>query len=42
MDKRFPLYKKVLKNKANGQLYIVIDKKSNIKENEYVKIEVQE
>jgi len=42
MDKRFPFYKKVLKNKANGQLYVIIDKKQNVVENEYVKIEVQE
>jgi len=41
MDNRFPFYKKVLENKANGQLYVVIDKKQNISAGEYVKIEVQ-
>jgi len=35
------LFKKVLKNKANGQLYIIIDKKSGIQQDEYVKVEVQ-
>ena len=35
------IFKKVLENKANGQLYVVIDKKSGINKDEYVKIEVQ-
>jgi hypothetical protein len=42
MDKRFPIYKKVLENTSNNQLYIIIDKKSRINVGEYVKVEVQE
>lgn len=42
MEQRFPLYKKVLLNKSNEQLYIIIDRKSNIRAGEYVKVEVQE
>ena len=33
------IVKRVLKNKSNGQLYVIIDKISNIKENSYVKVE---
>ena len=32
------IIKKILKNKANGQLYVIIDKKSNFKEGDYVEI----
>lgn len=42
MVNRFPFYKRVLENKSNGQLYVIIDKKQNIKVDEYVKVEVQE
>lgn len=36
------IFKRILKNKANGQLYIIIDKHLNWKEGEYIKLEVQE
>lgn len=40
MEDKKKIVKRVLKNISNGQLYIVIDKKSNIKKDDYVKIEV--
>ena len=36
------MFKRILKNKANGQLYVIIDKKTDWEEGQYVKIEVQE
>lgn len=35
------IFKRILKNKANGQLYIIIDKNFGWQENDYVKLEVQ-
>lgn len=34
------VYKRILKNKTNGQLYIIVDKYLKWKEGEYVKMKV--
>ena len=36
------IFKRILKNKANGQLYVIIDKNTNWNEGQYVRIEIEE
>jgi len=34
-------FKRILKNKSNGQLYVIIDKYLGWEEGEYIKMEIQ-